>query len=80
MLHVPGSEAVLCKIGEVRVSESSHDESPGSIISDGRTFLSVVTGDGSLDVLEIQQAGKRSMNTDEFLRGLHGGISGSVFE
>lgn len=42
---------------------------PGKIISDGRTFLKISCRDGFLMLKEIQQAGKKRMKIDEFLRG-----------
>jgi methionyl-tRNA formyltransferase len=42
---------------------------PGRIITDGKTSLAVVTGDGALAISKIQPEGKRVMDTAEFLRG-----------
>lgn len=46
-----------------RVSE------PGSIETDGRKQLHIGTANGFLVLKGVQLAGKRAMNTDEFLRG-----------
>ncbi|MCV9385243.1 methionyl-tRNA formyltransferase [Reichenbachiella ulvae] len=43
--------------------------SPGQYHTDGKTFLSVQTGDGMLDVLELQMEGKKRMLIEDLLRG-----------
>lgn len=43
---------------------------PGSIIVDRKRLL-VVTGDGVLEILELQPAGKKRMTADAFLLGYH---------
>ena len=40
-----------------------------SIISNGKSSLKVVCGEGELEILEIQMAGKRRMKISEFLLG-----------
>jgi methionyl-tRNA formyltransferase len=42
---------------------------PGTIESDGKTFLNVACENGWLQVTDLQIAGKKRMKTDEFLRG-----------
>ncbi len=44
-------------------------ESPGTIVSDGRTFLRVACMGGYIDVLRLQLAGKKAMDVADFLRG-----------
>lgn len=43
---------------------------PGRIVTDGRT-LTVGCGDGSVEILELQPAGKKRMTAAEWLRGVH---------
>ena len=43
---------------------------PGRIVTDGRT-LTVDCGDGSVEILELQPAGKKCMTAAEWLRGVH---------
>lgn len=43
--------------------------SPGQYESDGKTYLSVQTGDGMLDILDIQMEGKKKMFIEDLLRG-----------
>ncbi|PRD56537.1 methionyl-tRNA formyltransferase [Sphingobacterium gobiense] len=42
---------------------------PGAYTTDGKTFLSFATQDGSLSVISLQLEGKKRMQIDEFLRG-----------
>ncbi len=42
---------------------------PGSVITDGRSYMYVRTLDGFIQVLEVQLQGKKRLNTEEFLRG-----------
>lgn len=46
-----------------------HDTAPGTILSDGKTFLNVACGDGWLHITDLQLAGRKRMNVSEFLRG-----------
>lgn len=54
---------------EVRPLENGNDLEPGSIQSDGKTYLYFKTVDGWLSVKVLQLEGKRKMGIDEFLRG-----------
>ena len=45
------------------------DQQPGTIVSDGKTYLRVMATDGYVELLSVQQAGKRRMQIEEFLRG-----------
>ena len=42
---------------------------PGTVLSDGKTFLAIATGDGALSLTDIQLAGKKRMQVSEFLKG-----------
>ena len=42
---------------------------PGTILSDGKTYLAIATADGALELTELQLAGKKRMGAEEFLRG-----------
>ena len=51
------------------VSVASLAAAPGTIASDGRTFIKVSTQDGWLEIHSLQLAGKKRMNVTDFLRG-----------
>ena len=42
---------------------------PGTVLSDGKTWLAIATGDGALSLTDIQLAGKKRMQVAEFLKG-----------
>jgi methionyl-tRNA formyltransferase len=65
----PSGESFLVKIYKAVKSSAMNQNLPGKIITDGKSDLAVATIDGLLHIREIQQAGKRIMTTDEFLRG-----------
>lgn len=47
------------------------DFKPGRIISDGKSYLDVVCGNGALEVRELQVSGKKRLTAKEFLPGIH---------
>lgn len=59
------------KIFESRVLPSSNSmEAPGKTIIDGKKLF-VITGDGMIEILSLQPAGKKRMDTASFLLGYH---------
>ena len=42
---------------------------PGTVLSDGKTFLAIATADGAVSVTELQLAGKKRMAVKDFLIG-----------
>ena len=42
---------------------------PGTILSDGKTFLAIATADGAISITELQLAGKKRMAVKDFLIG-----------
>ncbi|MBQ9476213.1 MAG: methionyl-tRNA formyltransferase [Bacteroidales bacterium] len=42
---------------------------PGTVLSDGKSYLAVATADGALSLLEVQLSGKKRMAVHEFLLG-----------
>jgi methionyl-tRNA formyltransferase len=65
----PSGESFLVKIYKTVRSAGTNQNQPAKIITDGKSDLAVTTIDGMLHIREIQQAGKRIMKIDEFLRG-----------
>lgn len=51
--------------------ESIHPSEPfGTVVTDSKSFLKVAATDGYIHLTIIQQAGKKAMKIDEFLRGI----------
>lgn len=72
VLHdADGNEMTTLKVyatGEPEPFTSGDKPMPGSIVADRKT-LRVACGDGWLELLSLQQSGKKRMDTDAFLRG-----------
>jgi methionyl-tRNA formyltransferase len=66
-VHVPAGEIAVTS---ATTSAAATPLVPGTIISASERLL-VAAGDGPLEILELQPAGKRSMPADAFLRGYH---------
>lgn len=48
----------------------AHDYKPGTLVTDNKNYLKIACQDGYLKVDRLQLAGKRRMDTEEFLRGM----------
>lgn len=70
-LITPEGEAVVMKIFESEKVNEVHQLTPGSISTDGKTYLKVAVPDGYLRILSLQLPGKKRLKTDELLRGFH---------
>ena len=53
---------------------------PGTVLSDGKTFLAFATSDGAISVTELQLAGKKRMGVKEFLIGFREPMAYSTTE
>jgi methionyl-tRNA formyltransferase len=62
-------ELMTVKIFFGTVEMTMHQLEPGTINTDGKTYLKVATNDGYINIKSIQLQGKKRMNTAEFLRG-----------
>jgi methionyl-tRNA formyltransferase len=65
----PSGDNRQIKVFKARPEYSKGVKKPGSIDTDGKKYLKVSCSDGWLDILELQQAGKRKMAIHEFLMG-----------
>ena len=54
------------------------DVVPGTILSDGKTYLAIATADGAVSVTELQLAGKKKMDVKDFLIGFRDPCSYNV--
>jgi len=60
----------LVKIYKTATTSSQKQlEKPGTILTDGSTYLNVVTKSGVITILELQLSGKKRMIIGDFLRG-----------
>ena len=42
---------------------------PGTVLSDGKTYLAIATEDGAISITDLQLAGKKRMDVKSFLLG-----------
>lgn len=56
-------------VNRVAVAEAHHSAAPGEVLSTEGERLLVAAGQGAVEVLEVQPAGKRAMSTKDFLHG-----------
>lgn len=70
-LHRPGGESLRVLVPQVRAAAEgrSVDVEPGTVLRSSSDQLLVATGDGVLEVVQIQPSGKRAMAAADFLRG-----------
>jgi len=68
-LTSPDGTKYPLKIFKVQFDELKISTKTGSIITNQKNHLKVQTANGSLSLLEVQLAGKRKMNIEDFLRG-----------
>lgn len=67
--HPERSEgSVSLKVYRTEKREDLH-AAPGTVLSDGKSWLAVATADGALSLTEVQLAGKKKMPVAEFLKG-----------
>jgi methionyl-tRNA formyltransferase len=59
----------ILKIYKSKKEYSIKKEMPGSVFSDGKTFLKIAAEDGYIHLLDLQLEGKKRMLTEDFLRG-----------
>jgi methionyl-tRNA formyltransferase len=57
------------KVFKSSIQKTSHSESSGKIITDGKSELKVAVNGGFIQLHEIQLSGKKKMKTEDFLRG-----------
>jgi methionyl-tRNA formyltransferase len=62
-------ETLHLKIFDAEKKIETHRLLAGTLVSDGKTHLNISTKDGFIVLKNIQQAGKRRMTVEEFLRG-----------
>ncbi len=58
------------KVFKATFEEKEPGISPGSFLSDGKTYLKFATKDGFIKLTDLQYEGKKRMQVDEFLRGM----------
>lgn len=68
-LKLSDSEPIAIKIFESKKDTSKNNLSPGTIVTDNKTYLKVATTDGYLSINSLQFPGKKRLTVCELLRG-----------
>ena len=58
------------KVFRAGIVSSTTKKTPGSVSTDGKTFLHVACGTGAVELLEVQLEGKKRMGIAQFLNGV----------
>ena len=69
MLQKAEDKPVQMKIFASRVAECPEGLEPGTVLSDGKSYLHIVTQSGAISVTDLQLSGKKRMAVGDFLRG-----------
>lgn len=69
LVHEDTGNVIPLKLFFVEKTNIEKAIKPGEIISDGKKYLHVGCGNGSLKITDLQAAGKKRMKTEDFLRG-----------
>lgn len=62
-------EAQTMKIWKTKVINENSYKKPGTILSVGKEGIEVSTGEGSIQIKEIQMSGKKRMEVHEYIKG-----------
>ena len=68
-LQTPQKETFTLKIFETEKILQQHDLAAGNIVTDGKKYLDIAVSDGFIRIKNLQQAGKKRMPVEDFLRG-----------
>jgi len=64
-------KSILLKVYKSKEIKEAHNNKTGTIITDNKTFYKVAVKGGYINIINIQQAGKKRMNVEDFLRGFN---------
>ena len=62
-------EGKLLKIFKTEKESSSQATNPGTLETDGKSYLKIAGTDGFVKIKELQLEGKKKMGVEDFLRG-----------
>ncbi len=62
-------EMIMLKIFKVQKAPGTHNDTAGTLHTDNKHYIKVSVKGGYINITELQQAGKKRLAVDEFLRG-----------
>ena len=70
-LHRPDGDPIVVKIYESRYLTQPLEARPGTLQTDGRSYLRIAATDGWVELRSLQLPGKKRLVVDDLLRGFH---------
>ncbi|MCQ2186999.1 MAG: methionyl-tRNA formyltransferase [Bacteroidales bacterium] len=67
--EIVGPEGNALQLKIFMAERSDMHAEPGTILSDGKTFLAIATSDGAISIKDLQLSGKKRMDVKAFLLG-----------
>ena len=68
-LQSENGETIDMKVYAVEIESCIPNVAPGSVVTDHKKYLKIALSDGFIHLKQVQQAGKKAMPIDDFLRG-----------
>ncbi|MFW5792654.1 MAG: methionyl-tRNA formyltransferase [Bacteroidota bacterium] len=68
------------KILKIHCIKENHNYKAGTVLSDGKKQIKIAVIDGFIDILTIQEPGKRPLSTPEYIRGVKKLVNFLFFE
>ncbi len=68
--ELSNGEVVAGKIFKSKKIIMAHNDIPGTLSSDNKTFIHIACSDGYIDIQSLQLAGKKALTPGELLRGM----------
>lgn len=65
----PDGGPIVMKIFETEKIAEAHQLLPGTLLTDGKTYIRIAATDGFIGIRSLQLPGKKRLKTDELLRG-----------
>jgi len=69
LINKDSGKEIPTKLFFAKKVDSNEKAEPGTLKTDGKTFVNVACGSGWLQITDIQIAGKKRMKVEDFLRG-----------
>ena len=67
----PDGRELTMKVYRTEYHLAAQSHPAGTLLTDGKSHLTIVLADGQLELREVQVAGKKRMAVEDFLRGTH---------
>ncbi|MCQ2167721.1 MAG: methionyl-tRNA formyltransferase [Bacteroidales bacterium] len=69
LVKIGDAESSPVQLKIFKAGKMTASAEPGTILSDGKSYLAIATSDGAISIKDLQIQGKKRMNVEDFLRG-----------